>query len=139
VTTRPVPHPDRDSRPWWEALVRHELVFQRCTTCRALRWPPRAICNRCGSFDAGWEPVSGRGTVAGWIVNHHAFSSDLPSPYAVVLVRLEEQNDCKLVGSFRGSLDALRAELPVRAVFDDVADGVTLLAWEQASAEPRRA
>ena len=57
----------------------------------------------------------------------------------VVLVRLEEQDDCKLVGSFRGSLDALRAELPVRAVFDDVADGVTLLAWEQAGAEQRRA
>jgi uncharacterized OB-fold protein len=79
--------------------------------------------------------VSGRGTVAGWIVNHHAFSSDLPSPYAVMLVRLDEQDDCKLVGSFRGSVDALHAGLPVRAVFDDIADGVTLLAWEQTAWE----
>jgi uncharacterized OB-fold protein len=109
--------------------------LQRCTACGAWRWPPRAICNRCGSFDAEWEPVSGRGTVAGWIVNHHAFSSDLPSPYAVMLVRLDDQDDCKLVGSFRGSIDALRAGLPVRAVFDDVADGVTLLAWEQTASE----
>jgi uncharacterized OB-fold protein len=135
VTTRPLPHPDRDSQPWWEALARHELRFQRCTACGAWRWPPRAICNRCGSFDAAWEPVSGRGTIAGWIVNHHTFSADFPSPYAVMLVRLEEQDDCKLVGSFRGDVDALRTGLPVRAVFDDVADGVTLLAWEQAAWE----
>jgi uncharacterized OB-fold protein len=74
--------------------------------------------------------VSGRGTVAGWIVNHHTFSSDFASPYAVVLVRLEEQDDCKLVGSFRGAIDALHAGLPVRAAFDDLAGGITLLAWE---------
>jgi uncharacterized OB-fold protein len=139
MTTRPIPHPDRDSQPWWDALARHELRFQRCAACGAWRWPPRAICNRCGSFDAEWEAVSGRGTVAGWVVNHHAFSSELPSPYAVMLVRLEEQDDCKLVGSFRGHLDALRAGLPVRAVFDDVAEGVTLLAWEPADGEQRRA
>jgi uncharacterized OB-fold protein len=132
VTTRPVPQPDRDSQPWWDALARHELRFQRCTSCRAWRWPPRAICNRCGSFGTAWEPVSGRGTVAGWIVNHHAFSSDFASPYAVILVRLDEQDDCKLVGSFRGAIEALHAGLPVRAVFDDVAEGTTLLAWEQA-------
>jgi uncharacterized protein len=132
MASRPVPHPDRDSQPWWDALARHELRFQRCTACGAWRWPPRAICNRCGSFDTAWELVSGRGTVAGWIVNHHAFSSDFASPYAVILVRLEEQDDCKLIGSFRGAIDTLHAGLPVRAAFDDVADGITLLAWEPA-------
>jgi uncharacterized OB-fold protein len=76
--------------------------------------------------------VSGRGTVAGWIVNHHAFSSDFASPYAVILVRLDEQDDCKLVGSFRGAIETLHAGLPVQALFDDVAEGTTLLAWEQA-------
>jgi uncharacterized OB-fold protein len=88
------------------------------------------MCNRCGSFDDAWEPVTGRGMVAGWIVNHHAFSSDFESPYAVILVRLDEQDDCKVVGSFRGAIDLLHAGLPVRAAFDDVADGITLLTWE---------
>ena len=88
------------------------------------------MCNRCGSFATSWDLVSGDGTVAGWIVNHHAFSSEFASPYAVILVRLAEQDDCKLIGSFRGAIDALHAGLPVRAVFDEVADGITLLAWE---------
>lgn len=130
MSARPVPHPDRDSAPWWDLLAHHELRFQRCTSCGAWRWPPRAICNRCGSFDSAWELVSGRGAVAGWIVNHHSFSSDFVSPYAVVLVRLDEQDDCKLIGSYRGAIDTLRAGLAVRAVFDDVAEGTTLLAWE---------
>ena len=95
----------------------------------------RAICNRCSSFEFIWAPLSGRGTVASWIVNHHAFSTDFPSPYAVVLVRLAEQDDCKLIGSFAGAIESLRPGLEVRAVFDDVADGVTLLRWEPATPE----
>jgi len=130
---RPIPHPDRDSQPWWDALARHEFVVPRCTQCGTWRWPPRAICNRCGSFDAEWAAVSGRGTVTGWIVNHHAFSADVASPYAVILVRLDEQDDCKLVGSFAGAIGELHAGLPVRAVFDDVTEGVTLLSWEPAA------
>ena len=132
---RPLPHPDRDSRPWWELLARHELRLQRCATCAAWRWPPRAICNRCASFEFTWAPLSGRGTVASWIVNHHAFSAEFPSPYAVVLVQLAEQDDCKLIGSFAGAIDSLRPGLEVRAAFEDVAAGVTLLTWEPASPE----
>jgi uncharacterized OB-fold protein len=126
---RPVPHPDRDSAPWWEALARHELLMPRCTQCRAWRFPPRAICNRCGSFDHAWEPLSGHGTVASWIVNHHAFSADFDPPYAVVTVRLDDQDDVLVVGSFSGAIGDLATGLPVRAVFDDVGDGVTLLSW----------
>ena len=103
--------------------------MQRCSHCRAWRFPPRAICNRCGSFDHAWEPPSGRGTVASWIVNHHAFSADFAPPYAVVTVRLDDQDDVLVVGSFAGAIHDLATGLPVRAVFDDVVDGVTLLSW----------
>jgi len=131
---RPVPHADRDSAPWWEALTRHELLMPRCAQCRAWRFPPRAICNRCGSFDHAWEPLSGSGTVASWIVNHHAFSADFVPPYAVVTVRLDDQDDVLVVGSFNGAIDDLATGLPVRAVFDDVVDGVTLLSWSSVGA-----
>ena len=49
--TRPVPHPDRDSRPWWDALARHELLLQRPSAGRERdHAPARAQLN-------GVEPV----------------------------------------------------------------------------------
>jgi uncharacterized protein len=133
-----VPIVDRDSRPWWEALARHELVLQRCDACAAWRWPARAICGRCGSFAWSWQPISGRGEIVSWVVNHHAFSTAFPSPYAVVTVRLAEQDDVALLGSWQADVAVLRIGLAVVARFDDVdvPDGdppVTLLAWTPAA------
>src|SRR5690606_20702017 len=107
----PLPTPDRDSRPWWEALSRHELALQRCDACATWRWPARAMCGRCGSFDLTWEPTGGRGAIASWVVNHHSFSAAFASPYAVVTVRLDEQPDLLLVGSFRGEIAELAVGL----------------------------
>jgi uncharacterized protein len=123
---RPVPVMDRDSRPWWDALARHELVLARCAACRAWRWPPRDMCGRCGSFDWAWEPTSGTGTVASWIVNHHPFSADIPSPYVVVTVRLDEQDDLLLPGSLdRGGTGPARSG---EAVDDGLSIGARVLA-----------
>jgi len=127
-----IPTPDRDSQQWWDALARHEFVLQRCTECETWRWPPREICNRCGCFEARWAAVSGRGTLTSWVVNRQAFLPGFPVPYVVVNVRLDEQEDCKLIGSFRGPVEALRGGLPVRAVFEDIDANTTLLAWEPA-------
>ena len=143
-----LPTPDRDSAPWWEALGHHELTLQRCDDCGALRWPPRELCNRCGSLAWRWVPASGRGTVASWIVNHHAFGSGAggrPAPYVVVLVRLDDQADILIPGGWDGAPDGtdLHAGLPVVAGFDDVelgdvddpldtsgeSDRVALLRW----------
>lgn len=133
---RPAPAMDRDSRPWWEALARHELVVQRCTSCAAWRFPPRAICNRCASFDWSWEPAAGRGEIVSWIVNHHSFGPAFESPYVVVTVRLAEQHDLLMIGSFRGDPDSLAVGMAVSAVFDDAVDDdgapFTVLAWTAA-------
>ncbi len=123
--TRPapaLPALDRDSRPWWEALGRHELLVQRCVACAALRWPARALCNRCGSFAWEWAPACGRGRVASWIVNHHRFGSALESPYVVLVVLLEDQDDILMPGAWAGPADGTGLEigLAVRAEFDDV-------------------
>ena len=93
------------------------------------------MCNRCGSFDFGWESARGEGTVAAWVVNHHAFSEDFTMPYVVLTVRLAEQDDVLVIGSYRGALGDVLTGMPVRAVFEDVADGVTLLSWESAQTE----
>jgi uncharacterized OB-fold protein len=103
----PPPVPDRDSLEWWEALGRHELLLQRCSAaaCRTWRWPARAMCGACGSFDWAWERAAGRGRVASWIVSRHPFLPDFPPPYVVLMVRQDEQEDLLLPGAFAGAPD----------------------------------
>jgi uncharacterized protein len=127
---------DRDSRPWWDALARGELLLQRCNGCHTWRWPPRAACNRCGSHAARWQRASGRGTVASWIVNRHTFGGAVLSPSVVLLVRLEEQDDLLLPGAFTGDpegSDLARGEPVVVALEPGPTNGdgtpLTLLRW----------
>ena len=139
IVGAPLPEPDRDSLPWWEAVREHRLTVQQCAECAALRWPARACCNRCGSWSWEWLEPSGRGTIASWIVSHHAFSGGDPSPYVVVSVRLDEQPDVVIPGAYAGAADGtdLRMGLPVEVGFEDVGGGepaerATVLRWHPA-------
>jgi uncharacterized OB-fold protein len=133
---RPLPVADRDSTPWWTALAEHELRLQRCKDCGTLRWPPRAMCNRCGSLEWSWVTASGHATVASWIVNEHRFSDAFTVPYVVVMARLDEQDDILVPGSYGGASDGhdLRVGRRLVVAFDDVdmpegADHMSLLRW----------
>jgi uncharacterized protein len=84
-------------------------------------------------------PVSGRGTIASWIVNHHRFSAAFDSPYVVVLVRLDEQDDLVIPGGWFGPEEGsgLAVGISVMAGFLDVTtdegnEPVTLLQWRLA-------
>ena len=124
-----IPGVDRDSRPWWEALARHEHVHQRCSSCSRWRWPARAMCGACGSFEWSWEPVSGRGTVVSHIRTHHSFLPGIEAPYSTVFVSLEEQADLVLVGFWSGDGEPTTGQ-PVEHVYVDQEDGDTLLGWQ---------
>jgi scaffold protein (connect acetoacetyl-CoA thiolase and HMG-CoA synthase) len=67
----------------------YRLLGQRCLSCQAVQFPPRAACRTCGA--RGLEPYrfSGRGTVYS-----HAEVAQPPrgfsGPYVVALVQLDE-------------------------------------------------
>jgi uncharacterized OB-fold protein len=130
-----LPAPDRDSQPFWDGVRAGELRVQRCDGCGAYRWPARAVCNRCHSFEATWTPLSGRGRIVSWITTHQVFMKAYAddTPYAVVLVTLDEQDDLQLVGNLMGGREPADG-MPVRAVFAPVTDEATLLQWEPAEA-----
>ncbi len=87
---RPVPLPDRDTAPFWEAQNRHELRFQRCSQCAIVRYPVGPICPQCRSFEFEWITSSGRGTVYSYTVVRHQTHPAFAVPYTVVLVEMEE-------------------------------------------------
>ena len=132
------PVEDRDSAPWWAAVRAHRLTVQACDGCGTLRFPPRSICARCRSRASAWVEVSGEGTVASWVVVHHAFLPVYAGavPFAIALVRLTEQDDLLMYGDLPGTEPGeLAPELPVRAVFDDVEPGLTVVRWRPERSE----
>jgi uncharacterized OB-fold protein len=125
-----LPLPDRDSTPYWQALAQGVLALQHCEACGHWTWPARPICSGCQSDRLRWEPVSGKGSVASWVIVHRAMTPDLAAlvPYPIVLVRIDEQPDILIPGRLVCGSEP-RQGLRVRAVAEPVADNIGSLAW----------
>ena len=88
--TGPLPVPTPETRPFWEATRRHELLLQRCRACGRHHFYPRGACPHCLSADLEWQRVSGRGSLHTFTVVHRgARNFPLPSPYVLAVVELE--------------------------------------------------
>lgn len=134
---RPKPHRGVFDAPYWEYAQARELRLQRCSRCARFRYPPGPVCPQCLSDACEWTALSGRGRVLAWTVFHRPYFPELPVPYTVVSVASEEGPI--LIGNLVNASDtALRLELPVRAVFEDVHsdDGLwRICQWEPVSAQ----
>jgi uncharacterized OB-fold protein len=119
VPAKPLPTILPLEKPFWEAARGHRLSLQRCSRCRAWRFPASPVCAECDSPEFHWEPTGGRGTIVSWVVFHRlyfpSFAPDLP--YNVALVRLDEGPvlPTNIVGCERS---ALHSGLPVEVVFE---------------------
>jgi uncharacterized OB-fold protein len=47
--------------------------------------------------DVTQEPVSGKGKVFTFTVNHHTYNPQVPPPYVIAIVQLDEQEDLRIV------------------------------------------
>jgi uncharacterized OB-fold protein len=81
---------DAITAPWWDATRERRLVLQRCEACRAVQHPPRAVCLTCGGGTLGWQEAAGTGTVDSFTEVARQIRDDLPAPYLVARIRLDE-------------------------------------------------
>ena len=122
---RPRPAVNDDTRFFWEGAKHGELLIQRCTSCKALRHPPRTMCGECGSLD--WDTVrsTGRGEIFSYVVVHHPPVPGFDMPYVVALVELEEGT--RMVSSVTGADPAdVAIGMPVDLDFLEVDADFTL-------------
>lgn len=119
-----VPPPDDLTADWWDATRDHRLTVQTCRHCRHAQHPPRAVCTACGRTDAlASLDASGRGVVDTWTVVHRAPRPEVPTPYTIARVRLEEGPI--LLTRLERCADP-RLELPVTVHWVDLPDGRAL-------------
>ena len=111
---------------FWKGAEAGKFLLPYCRAC-GHRWlPPSATCPRCRAPDTEWRAASGRGDVVAVCQFHRDYfvDPDLPVPYTVLLVRLEEGP------LFYGNPVDLSAQPPVgtqvRATFVTTASGRVL-------------
>jgi uncharacterized OB-fold protein len=95
VPARMLPKLDDHNRAFWTGGAEGQLLLAWCHRCAMWISPPAADCPDCGGeLDA--RPVSGRGTVFTYTVNHQPFNPAVPLPYVIAIVELDEQPDLRI-------------------------------------------
>jgi uncharacterized OB-fold protein len=121
VTGLPVPTPDADSQPYWDALAAGELRLQRCLGCGRFQHFPAPICSTCGCFELEFARVSGRGTVESFVVIEHTTNPVFTAraPITAAWIELPEQAGLRVFGDIQGCApEQVRVGLPVELVLD---------------------
>lgn len=130
--TRPLPQADDESREFYAGARRHELMLMRCRSCGAWRLPSRPRCPDCWSTDTEWVKASGRAKLYSYGIMHQqvpGFEDRVPYLYAIVELEEGPRIVSDIVDVPPGEV---RCEMPLRAVFDDVADDTTLVRFTKA-------
>jgi len=131
---RPVPAPDPQSQPFWDACKEGRLTVQFCTYCERKQFPPEPACRSCGwNFHLTWIDTSGRGTIIGYSVTHdtriRAWAPDQPFNSAVVA--LEEDPEIKFHTNLPGEpVDNVPVGAKVEVQFLELEDGIMIPEWQ---------
>lgn len=115
--------PNPVSAPFWEGLAVGELRYQRCSNCGTPLFNPTQVCRACTSTDLAWQVSAGLGTVYSWTICHRPMTPDLATPYAPVIVDLDEGHQM-LSNLVECDTDDVRVGLRVRVLLHPIGDRV---------------
>ena len=123
----PVPEPNADSRPYWNAAREGRLLIRECRSCGTRHFMPRSACPHCWSDQLDWLESAGVGTVQSFSVVHRAPTPDFGAhtPYVIALVDLDEGP--RMFANLLGA-DAQSVAIGdrVHVVFEERGDGLKL-------------
>ncbi|WP_412457797.1 Zn-ribbon domain-containing OB-fold protein [Mycolicibacterium elephantis] len=115
---RILPELDDSSRPYWTGGAAGELRIAHCGSCRRFFHPPFDGCPDCGGA-VEFVAVSGEGTVFTYTVTYQQFHPDVPTPFVIALVELNEQQGLRLVANIVDcDPSAMMCGMPVRVRFE---------------------
>jgi uncharacterized OB-fold protein len=118
LPARMLPKLQDHNRMFWTGGADGHLLISQCVQCGLWVSPPAVDCPDCGG---GLEarPVSGRGTVFTYTVNHQPFNPEVPLPYVIAIVQLDEQDDLRIAANIVDcEPDSVYVGLPVEVRFE---------------------
>lgn len=97
----PLPTPDTDSAPFWEACRQGHLAAQQCPACSRFRWPPMEFCPRCHHHGGEWTALPGTGVIQSFVVVRRAFDPGFEDkvPYVVANIALDGAEGVTIIGN----------------------------------------
>jgi uncharacterized OB-fold protein len=129
---------DPVNQAYWTGGSEGKLLISHCQDCGWWNHPPTTICRACLSDRVLPEPVSGRGTVFTYTINHHAWSPTATAePYVIAIVELDEQPGLRQITNvINCPIDQVHIGQRVEVVFRALAD-VALPLFEPARDQAR--
>jgi uncharacterized protein len=122
----PLPKPNADTQPYWDAAAEGRLIYQHCRACDTPQFYPRSLCAACHGSDLEWRESKGMGTIASFTEVLRAPTAAFRelAPYVIALVDLDE-GFRMMVNIVEGDLGMLAIGARTRMVYREV-DGITL-------------
>ena len=122
-----LPLVDGDTKEFWDACKRHELVIQKCQVCSLFRFPPERVCPSCLSEQFEWQRVSGKGQVYTFSIIRRSprpeWENDVP--YVVGVIELAEGP--RMVSNVVGCPpEDVEIGMPVEVTFQDATEEIAL-------------
>ncbi|QJY48044.1 Zn-ribbon domain-containing OB-fold protein [Pseudonocardia broussonetiae] len=90
MSSGPVPSPTPETAPFWESTRARAMRLPHCTPCGRPHFYPRSYCPFCHSAELEWREVSGRATLASYVINRRPGPAFEGASQIIALVRLAE-------------------------------------------------
>ena len=115
----PLPILTPENTPFWTGGEDGQLMIARCAACLRYHHPPGPICPHCLSLEVAPEPVSGKGIVASFTVNHQPWLPGMRVPFTIGLVELAEDPSIRITTNLVNQpVEAAFIGQAVRVVFE---------------------
>ncbi|MGH8986197.1 MAG: Zn-ribbon domain-containing OB-fold protein [Acidimicrobiia bacterium] len=117
-TPRILPPLTETNTSFWTGGAHGELLILYCDACDCWVHPPVSTCPACAG-PLTPRPARGTGTLFTFTINHHQYHPDVPPPYVVAIVELDEQSGLRLPTNIVHASGAdLRCGMPVQVLFE---------------------
>ncbi len=92
MTGLPIPKPNADTQPFWDAAREKRLIYQFCRDCEKPQFYPRSLCVHCHGSELEWRESAGRGNIVTYtqVMRPPLKAFNEMTPYVIALVDLDE-------------------------------------------------